>query len=296
LKHWFIIICFVTLPSLIFADNEIESHTSIQLYVPTVGGASFGVLQDFVFPLGHGSNPLTQNNNITLNFGVNISTVSFNLFSQTIWTPLPFLKLYGGIKAGTGWNYEDMFSNPQNGMGIYRHEGAGGVDGSGFDGIVWKAHIGTMFQFDFAAINPGDWHHVIIITNNEIQYQEFTKVKDGEYWYYHEIPNDGFSQNSFNYYFSGILGYQMPIFIDFTALVYEITVPFYNPYSCKNLSSTDPEHSLTLLTRFKINKHFNIALMTNIKNGPVHPITQDMKREWKLKFIGTQLVLTYKFK
>ncbi|GHV13177.1 hypothetical protein FACS189491_07690 [Spirochaetia bacterium] len=286
MKHWFIIICFAVLPSLIFADNEIESHTSIQLYAPTVGGASFGVLQDFVFP----------HNNIALNLGLNISPVSFNLLTQTTWMPIPFLKLYGGIKAGTGWNYEDMFGNQQNGMGIYRYDDAEGVDGSGFDGIVWKARIGTTFQFDFAAINPGDWHHVIITTNNEIQYQEFTKVKDGGYWYYHEMPGDGFSQNSFNYHFTGILGYQMPIFIDFTALVYEVTVPFYNPYSGKNLSSTDPEHSLTLLTRFKVNKHFNIALMTNIKNGPVHPIIQDMKREWKLKFFSTQVVLTYKFK
>jgi hypothetical protein len=201
-KHLFVIIWFFSLYCPVFADNGIESNTSVQLYVPTVGGASFGVLQDFILPLSTGNslNPLTRNSNIALSIGLNVSPVSFNLQVREIWTPIPFFQLHGGIKTGIGWNYNDMFGKPQNGMGLYIYDNTKeppeGVDGSGFDGVVWKAHNGAILQFDFAAISPGDWHHIIFKLNNEIQYQEFTKSKGGEYWYYHDIPGDGFYQNN----------------------------------------------------------------------------------------------------
>jgi hypothetical protein len=49
----------------------------------------------------------------------------------------------------------------------------GGVSGNGLDGAVWNVHLGNTFQFDFAAIFPGDWNHVVVQIYNEIQYYAY---------------------------------------------------------------------------------------------------------------------------
>ncbi|GHV85131.1 hypothetical protein AGMMS50230_07390 [Spirochaetia bacterium] len=263
-------------------DKKIQQQTDLLLVASTAREMQFGFEKRIIFPFLQGTSALTSGNNITLKFGAELTPVSINILADTIWTPIAFLSFSLGSQIGSGWNY-DMFGTRMNGMGLYRHAAQGDpeefADGSGLDGAVWDVHLGAALQFDLAAIFPGDWNHVVMKFENIVNYQNYTKARGTEQWYFK--ADDGINQNTFGYYFSGFLGYQMPLFLDMVGFQFESSLPFYNPQSGQSLTNRKPEMFWSLLAEFTIGKSFNIITIAQLSNRLIHPVTANYDRQWK---------------
>ncbi|GHU40437.1 hypothetical protein FACS1894190_07330 [Spirochaetia bacterium] len=263
-------------------DKGFQTQTDLSLLVSTAVEMQFGFEERIIFPFLQGTNALTADNNITLKFGAEVTPMSINVLADTIWTPVAFFVFSMGSRIGSGWNY-DMFDTRMNGMGLYHRVEQGEpkefADGSGFDGAVWDVHLGATLQFDLAAIFPGNWHHVVMKFDNVVKYQNYTKARGTEQWYFK--ADDGINQNTFGYYFSGFLGYRMPIFLDMVGFQFESSFPFYNPQSGESLANREPEMFWSLVTEFKIGKRFNIMAVTQLSNRLKHPVAADYDRQWK---------------
>jgi len=244
------------------------------------------------FPFLLGDTPLTSGNNIVLRLDANLSPIWADITGDVVLTVFPFLSFNIGGMTGTGWNYNLFGKVPLIGLGLNRKTNADDpneeVIGNGLDGVAWNTHAGATVQFDFAAIFPGDWNHIVMQLYNEVQYFAYTKAHGDDFWYY--LDDDGMNRNSFCYRFKSFIGYAMPIFIDLVGFQFSGTLPFYNIETGDNVR--DIGYSLTnaFLVNFKINKQFSIMTITRITNRLKHPITSAFEREWgfdRVQFIAT---------
>jgi hypothetical protein len=170
---------------------------------------------------------MTEDNNINLALSAEISPISLNGLVEAVWTPIAFFQFAAGGRIGSGWNLE-LFGGEIYGIGINRSNAEGGYEtnGSPFDGLHWKMQTGAAFQADLAAVFPGDWNHVVARSYHEINYKGYTRAEAGESWYYEN--DDGENCNGFTYYGNFLVGYQMPIFFDFVALLTEMDLYLYD--------------------------------------------------------------------
>ena len=284
---------FVILFSVFTPVFSLETHTYLSVYGSTTIEMQLGVIQDFIFPLD-GKTELTKNNNRDLKLEAYLTPFSFEFFSNSIWSPLPFLQLYAGLFLGTGVNY-DMFGVYYfKGMGLYKlgDDGKEGVLGNGLDGIVWNVHLAATIQFDLAAFLPGDWNHFVIRYYNEIQYRAYTKANNGDWWYFK--LGDGVNQNSFRYRYLLDVGYQMPIFLDYVGIRLDSFLPLYNPSSNKDLTYQKFFFTGMLVLNFKITKWFSIMTNVRMQNALIHPVTNNFDR--KLIFDGVMFIVTFHLK
>ncbi|MDR2447383.1 MAG: hypothetical protein LBD58_08885 [Treponema sp.] len=288
-----IVICFALALPVWAEDSSVEAHTDLSLRVSSLPEAQAAVAQSFVFPFLQGEGPLVSGNNINLKLGANASPISCNILADAVWTPIAFFTLSLGARLGSGWNYP-LFGVPMKGMGVYRKfsDKDEGVDGTGLDGVVWNTQAGATIQFDLAALFPGDWRHVVMKVYNEISFQNYTGARGHESWYYEN--DDGVNQNAFSYYFSALLGYQMPLFIDLVGVMFELKEPFYNPYTDGSLTDRGPEMTLSLAADFKLPKNVAIMALGQWKNELLHPVESDFSRRWD--FFRVALIATYRIR
>jgi len=203
------------------------SSRELTLQVSTLPEMKLGFTQRFSFPFLQGDSPLTAYNNIGLALTAEISPISLNGLAEAVWTPIAFLQIAAGGRMGSGWNL-NLFDSDIYGIGVNRPnaEGNGENKGTAFDGLLWKVQTGGAFQFDAAALYPGDWHHVVARSYHEINYKGYSRAKEGESWFY---ENDrGENCNGFNYYGNFLIGYQMPLFINMAALLAEMDLYLYD--------------------------------------------------------------------
>lgn len=173
-------------------------------------------------PFLAGEGPLVSGNSVQLKFGAELSPVSVNGTFETVWTPIAFFQLVAGGSLGSGWNIPIA-----NGLARIGRVGAHDAEylGGPFDGLVWSARGGAVFQFDLAALAPGDWHHVVFRTYQEAKYRTLTSAASGESWVYE--ADDGRNRNGWNYYGNWFAGYQMPIALETAGVLVEAEKSLY---------------------------------------------------------------------
>jgi hypothetical protein len=159
-----------------------------------------------------GSGPLTSGNNATFSFTGALTPVSTRLETRINLTPLAFLDFYAGAMAGTGWDI-GLF----NGMGAVKD--TGDVESDSFGGVVTESWVGGTFQFDLAALVPGDWTHLVTLISPKIQYAWFSGVEKGEPWMWEADKGENF--NGWMFYGTYFLGYQTPLVLDLVGLLVE---------------------------------------------------------------------------
>jgi hypothetical protein len=270
-----------------------ETQTDLSVTASTAMEMQLGVTQDFIFPFG-GETVLTEDNNLDLKIESFLTPFSFELFGNTIWSPLPLLKMHAGMFLGTGLNYNMFGMFDFKGMGLYEidDEGKESIIGKGLDGIVWNAHLGATIQFDLDALLPGVWHHLVIRYYNEIQYYAYTKARDNDWWYFK--ADDGTNQNSFRYQYILDLGYQMPIKLDYAGLRLTGLLPIHNPHSGESLTNQGFELSSMLVLNYNFTEFFSLMSLVQIKNALEHPINKNFNRKWV--FHGVMLIGTFHIK
>jgi len=271
-----------------------EMNIDLSFYASTQGEMRLNFVPQWKFPFIRGKNPLTEGNNITIKLDASLSTMFMGLTGNVVMDAASFLSFNIGASIGTGWNYDLFGKKPLTGLGLNRKTCADdpndGVIGKGFDGLLWDAHLGTMIYFDFALIFPGDWNHIVIRLYNDLQYFAYTNANGGDLWYY--LNDDGMNQNTIRHNCAYLIGYEMPIFLDFVGFQLSGTLPFYNTETGIRAGDIGYSSSNSLLLNFKINNNFSIKTIASITHFLKYPITSSYEREWK--FDRVQLIAAWR--
>ncbi len=155
--------------------------------------------------------------NLKLKLVEGISPVSLSSGANLFWVPVPFLEFKAGASVGTGWNIPGL----AYGLALNTDQNSDErvLERKDFGGVVLIGELGGAFQFDYAALVPGDWNHIVLKTYHGFKYKTFTGALDDQAWLY--LADGGENVNGLNYYGNLFLGYQMPLFIDTAGLLVE---------------------------------------------------------------------------
>ena len=243
------------------AETGITSSNELFLQTSSLPEIKLGFIKRFSFPFLQGESPLTEGNNIGLNLSAEISPVSINGIVEAIWTPIAFFQFAAGGRIGTGWSL-DLFGSEIHGIGLNGADAAGNAkyDGSAFDGLLWKMQTGGALQADLAAVFPGDWHHVVIRSYHEIGYKGYSRAAKNESWYFED--DAGENCNGFNYYGNLVIGYQMPIFLDFVALLAEANLYLYDTPDRSRWGDEKIQWRFSTILNFTITERISVAVIT----------------------------------
>jgi hypothetical protein len=159
-----------------------------------------------------GSGALTSGNNATFSFTGALTPVSARLEARANFTPIAFFDFFAGAMIGTGWDI-GLF----NGMGLI--EDTGNDESASFGGVVTESWIGGTFQFDLAAVVPGDWTHLVTLISPKLQYAWFSRADKEEAWMWEADKGENF--NGLMFYGTYFLGYQMPLALDTIGVLME---------------------------------------------------------------------------
>ncbi|MDR3167849.1 MAG: hypothetical protein LBT93_07885 [Treponema sp.] len=267
LSGFLLFFCF---PLSLQADPEISSGRELTLTLSTMPELKLGFNQYFIFPFLRGDNFLTADNNIRLNFIAEFSPISLNGAAELVWTPAAFLQLTGGTKLGSGWNIK-LFGSPVYGIGINRPEADTGairtskIEGSFFDGLLWRIYGGGALQFDFAALFPGDWHHLVFRSYHEGSYRAYSRASSKDSWVF---ENDrGENRNGLIYYGNLLLAYQMPIFLNTLGILTEAEKYLYNTPNRTDWGDELIRWTFSGLLNFTLTKQLDAALIVQCRTG-----------------------------
>lgn len=232
-----------------------------------------------------GSHWLLSDANVNFTGSFELSPLSIRPCLKAEFTPVPFLVFGVGGSIGTGWNPLDF-----DGMSIYNAGKQKYEALTPFKHYYHDFWASATFQFDTGALFPGDWNHVVMQATYQWIYKGITGVDDGEIWEWQVIPGEA---NGWQYYVTGVLGYQMPLVLDMIGFMGE----FYGHYDRSDFYSLyrafDGEFmwiDLSLLLEFKLNeKNTLMALFTfegdrsfsvGHETSAQEPLLKRVGREW----------------
>jgi len=253
-------------------ENGIRTSTDLGLQISSLPEAKLSFSQSFIFPFMQGQSPLTQDNNIATVLTAEISPVSLNGKAEVIWTSAAFFLLSGGGLAGSGWNMP-----LGNGIGINKPEDENAapprkatIDGTAFDGLLWRAWGAGTVQFDLGAVIPGDWTHVLFQSRQELRYAAYSRAEPGEAWVYE--ADFGENQNGWVYYASYVLGYQIPLspVMDTIAFMAELEKPLYDTPNGDFWGENLGKWTFSGLYNFSFTKRFSTALVLQMQTRRNH--------------------------
>jgi hypothetical protein len=279
-------------------NGGIKTSTDLSVQISSLPEAKLSLSQSFVFPVLQGSSPLTSGNNIAAVLSAEVSPVSLNGKAEITWTPVAFFLLSGGGLAGSGWNMA-----LGNGIGINRPEHESDplprkaeIDGTAFDGLLWRAWGAGTVQFDLGAVIPGDWNHILFQSRQELRYAEYSRAGPDDAWVFE--ADSGENQNGLVYYASYVLGYQMPLspVLDTVAFMAEQEIPLYTgqEYWGGNLG----KWTFSGLFNFSITPSFSTALVVQMQTRRNHGSSnfnnkEFYYRDFEIKDEGGQLRLLF---
>ncbi|MCL2441780.1 MAG: hypothetical protein FWD14_08560 [Treponema sp.] len=295
----------LALPLFAQEEAEITSSSEIFLLVSSLPEAKLGFTHGIKFPFLQGDNPLTEDNNILLSLTGEVSPISLNGIIDAIWTPIAFFEFNAGARIGSGWSV-DLFGSEIYGIGLNKIDidGKSKIDSNPFDGFVYKALVGAALQFDFAAIKPGDWNHIVMRTYHQINYMEYSRAKTNQPWFFE--ADDGENCNGFNYYTFNFIGYQMPIFLSLAGFAAEAELYLYDTPGRSKWGDDLLRWTFSSLFNFAVTEQFDISLITqfrtqrnfiesNWKNLHYQNRTINTSNSQRLEFYRVAAAFTYRF-
>ncbi len=162
-------------------------------------------------PVLTGSGPLTKGNSVKFSFRGNLAPVIASVEAKAVLTPVAFLNFETGFSLGTGWHALGF-----NGIGLNKD---GDPEEDSFPGAVTETWLGATFQFDLAAVYPGEWNHAVVLANAKFKHSHFSAAEDKEPWQWEADAGENF--NGWEFLGTYVLGYQMPLKLNMIALMLE---------------------------------------------------------------------------
>jgi hypothetical protein len=226
------------------------------------GGDLKGIIdRKLTFPFLAGGDELTKDNNLALDFSGEFSPVSLNANFQATLTPLAFLKLDAGGGLGTGWDIGFV------GMGI---NDKGSIEPQNFGGLIYRAWVEGTFQFDLAAVLPGEWNHIVVLVSDKAEFQAYTGADANTPWIWED--DNAMDFNGWQLYGNYFLGYRMPIVLDTVGFLLQTqgwlgSVRDRSTEASGGWGSDFTYLSFGPLFDFKISDKSTIAILPQFKTG-----------------------------
>jgi hypothetical protein len=157
-------------------SSEIREDTSLNFVLASTLEMKAKLTETVTIPMLRGDGALTKDNSLKLSGAAELSPVSVNGTFKATLTPIAFLQFSASGGVGTGWNIPIA-------SGLRMVEPVGDHDvkksDASFDGVVWYGEGGGLFQFDLAAIAPGEWNHVVFQTYHLARYRALSSASKG---------------------------------------------------------------------------------------------------------------------
>ena len=198
-------------------EPEDDDYADIE---PRTLGSGWGAVELQAFlkhrirvPFLQGDGALVADNNVRFNFDLYAAPVAAYVKASATITPIAFLNFDFGGMLGTGWN-ATIFNGAGNNINGYLEENS-------FPGVVTELFSSVTFQFDLAAIIPGEWNHVVTMINAKFLYSYFSteQAKEGIPWQW--LADSGENLNGMEFEGSYFIGYQMPLVLDTVGFLLE---------------------------------------------------------------------------
>lgn len=209
-------------------------------------------------PVLRSSGALFSGNNLRFKTMAELAPVSLNAKLDVSFTPIAFLQFFGAAGIGSGWNLPIA-----TGLALNTKATVGDPVGEAFEGMIWFGRFGGTFQFDLAALMPGDWHHVVMQVTQGLRYRANTAAAPGAPWYWEN--NAGESINGWTYQATYVLGYQMPIMINMIAVMAECDIDFYNTPGGELWGESEPNWTFGPVVNAQLHKTFSLALIVQAR-------------------------------
>ncbi|MBB6481665.1 hypothetical protein [Spirochaeta isovalerica] len=230
-------------------------------------------------PFLQGDNALIADNNATVNLDLYVAPVALYGRASVTITPIAFLNFNIGGLIGTGWNAAIF-----NGVGDNVN---GQIMTDSFPGAVTELFSSATFQFDLAALVPGEWNHVVTQINGKFKYSWFSSdhAQDdgtGNPGPWQWLADDGENLNGWEYEGTYFLGYQMPLVIDTVGFLVETSQFLGSNSLLSPMAGPDGDVSTTAdngwgsdfiavtfgpLMNFSFNDHHSLAVLVQFKTG-----------------------------
>ena len=285
------------------AESGVRSETSLSVAVSTRPEAKLSLTQSFIIPFLTGESVLTQDNRIKTDITAEISPISVNLLVNAAWTPIAFFELSAGALMGSGWNI-NLLGGDIYGIGIHRRapDGKGEIQGSPFEGLFWGVKAGAALQFDLGAVIPGAWNHLVARTYHELNAKGFSAASDRETWVF---ENETFeNRDGLSYYGNFLIGYRMPLFFNFAALMAELYLYCYDTPGRSAWGDDIPRWTFSLLGNFEVTPWLGAALivqcrtMRNYQDETLfyQDRVLDKENPLRLEFYRVAVILTFRLR
>jgi len=263
-------------------------------------------LHRFTIPFLRGDNPLTAGNNVVINLRGAASPVHIGAAAEAVLTPAAFFQLAAGSRAESGWSI-NLFGGDINGIGLTRigdDNSSMVTDGSALDGLILKSWAGAAVQFNFAAIFPGDWNHVVMRSYHEINYAHYTRAAKHESWWQPDFDH-GEDRNGPSYYGNLLIGYQMPARFKMAGLIAEGRLFLHDTPGREMWGDDRMRWIFAALTQFALHEKIDLAVLAQLrtmrnfrendwKDRHFMLRTLDDDKPLRLEFYRAVAVLTYK--
>ena len=153
-------------------------------------------------PVLTGESFLTEGNNLKFTVKPVLTPISAHLENRVYFTPVAFLVLIGGIDMGTGWRL-DLLN--LEGLALNNADDVTDVTRSG---LYTAAYLALRLQFDFAAVFPGEYSHVVLRVDSGVNFIDNSSARDNEDWYWRGDRGQNF--NGWKYLGDYLVGWLPP--------------------------------------------------------------------------------------
>lgn len=149
-----------------------------------------------------GENPLFQYANLSVDIGAELTPIDFGPILCVTFMPLPFLYFNAGGMFCAGWPLMGIDS-----ISVLNPDTKEWTVLTPFVNNYYELYASGTFQWDFGAIIPSDWAHVIITATYKVLYKGMTGMSKDDIWSWMGEPN---MTNGLTYYQTYMLGYHFP--------------------------------------------------------------------------------------
>lgn len=249
---------------------------------------------NYVIPVPFSDHALVRSNTLTLSPGVEVSPITFSPKFDVAFSPVAFLIFYAGGKIGTGWNLDPM---GVKGLAVFDEASGEYESVVPFASYMHHWYLEGLFQFDLAAVLPGEWNHVVMQARYKFLYEGLWNAGGHqEFWRWQGTLEKA---SGWQYQSSIVVGYQMPLVLQMLALQFEFEGYFdrhdfpnwaqqWNPLFMKVAISPvlgfqfNEKHSLLVQFRFRSRRSFS----TEMQEDANQFYYKYAGREWHFDRIG----------
>lgn len=211
----------------------------------------------YTIPVPFGDGPLVSGNTLVLKGTAELSPISIKPGISFSLTPIAFLVFSGGAEIASGWDIAGLI-----GAGAY-NEATHSYDTVGTFKSCWmNAWFEGMFQFDLAAIIPGEWNHVVTQDSFRVSHTSLAGQPDDMPFLWQNSAN---KINGWSYLATFTLGYQMPLVLNTVAVQAEISGRFDDPLASQfaGYKSDYTMYAVNPVLIFKFGKNDSLATLFN---------------------------------